>query len=55
MMLANIDKMQVYERQLLLVAYNQLMQSPYLNETQKQIIENKFQEIVYTYVSKDFM
>ena len=54
-MLLEVDKIQAYEKQLILVAYNQLMNSPQLNETQKCVIERKFQEIVDAYVKKDFV
>lgn len=49
MMLQNVDEIDPYERQLLLVAMMQLENSPRLNETQKRIIEQKFQEIVDVY------
>ena len=48
-MLVGADEIDPYERQLLLVAKQQLENSPRLNETQKRIIEQKFQEIVDVY------
>lgn len=48
-MLYGADKIDPYERQLLLVAMNQLKNSPMLDQTQKEVIERKFQEIVDVY------
>jgi len=52
-MLAGAEEIDPYERQLLLVAWRQLENSPRLNETQKRAIERKFQEIVDAYRNKD--
>lgn len=54
-MLSNAEQMEPYERQLLLVAYQQLMSSPMLNVTQKTCIERKMQEIVDICLKKDFV
>lgn len=54
-MLANIDEMDPYERQLLLVFRQAAENSPRLNETQKRVIERKLQEIVDVWTKKDFV
>lgn len=43
-----------YEKQLLNTARNVLMNSPYLNQTKKIIIERLFDEIEETYTKEDF-
>lgn len=54
-MLANVDKMDPYERQLLLVFGQAAENSPWLNETKKRVIERKLQEIVDVWTKKDFV
>ena len=54
-MLKDINKIEPYERQLLLVLKQATENSPYLNETQKTVIERKLQEIVNVWTSKDFV
>lgn len=46
MMLQNVDKIPAYERMHILVVVNDIENSPYLNNTQKEIILNKLQVIV---------
>ena len=53
MVLNGIDEIPPYERQLLLVAKRQLENSPHIGETKKRVIEQKFQEIVDAYTSKE--
>ena len=55
MMLAHVDGIDAYERQLLLVFKQAAERSPYLNETQKRVIERKLQEIVDVWTAKDFV
>lgn len=55
MMLQNVDKIPAYERQHLLTFKNDVDNSPYLNQTQKTVIERKLQEIVDTWNAADFM
>ena len=43
-----------YEKQLLNTARNVLMNSPYLNQTKKIIIERLFDQIEETYTKEDF-
>lgn len=47
--------MDAHERQLLVTAAWALGNSPRLNETQKRVIERKFQEIVDVYKKEDFI
>lgn len=54
-MLANVDKIDAYERQLLLVFRQAVERSPWLNETKKRVIERKLQEIVDVWTSEDFV
>lgn len=54
MMLRNVDKIQPWERQLLLVFKEAAERSPYLNETQKRCIENTLQEVVDIWTSENF-
>lgn len=54
-MLANVDKIDPYERQLLLVFKQAAENSPWLNETKKRIIERKLQEIVDVWTREDFV
>ena len=55
MMLQNVDKIQSYERQMLLVLKQAAENSPYLNNTQKECIERKLQEVVNVWVNPDFV
>ena len=46
MMLAHVDKMDPYERQLLLVFKQAADNSPFLDNTQKTAVERLLQEVV---------
>lgn len=53
MMLRNVDKIQPWERQLLLVFKQAVDNSPYLTETKKMCIERCLQETVDIWTSED--
>lgn len=55
MTLYNVDKMQAYEKQLLLVLKNAMENSPYLNVVQKTCLERKLQEVVDVWTNPDFV
>lgn len=54
-MLIDVDKIPPYERQLLLVFNQAVERCPSLNETQKVVIEQKLQDIVHVWTSKEFV
>ena len=55
MKLENLDSMQAYERNLLWVFALAAENSPYLNQTQKLIIERKLREIVDVWTCKNYV
>lgn len=52
-MLYHADDIDPYDRQLIFVLANAVKISPWLNETQKLVIERKLQEIVDVWTSKE--
>lgn len=54
-MIVGVDSMHPYERMLLLNFKQAMERSPDLNETKKLVIEQKIQEIVKVWISKEFM
>lgn len=55
MLLANANKIEPYQRQLLLVFKQAAENSPDLNETQKLAIERHLQEVVNIWTNPDFV
>ena len=54
-MLQNVDNIPAYERMHLLTFKQDVENSHHLNNTQKDCIERKFQEIVNIWVNPDFV
>ena len=54
-MLSNVDKIDAYERQMLLVFMQAVLNSPWLNETKKRVIERLLQQVVDVWTSEDFV
>ena len=52
-MLSGAEQINPYDRQLLLVYRQAVENSPYLNETQKRLIDKKLQEIVNIWTNKE--
>lgn len=55
MLLQNVDNIPAYEKMHLMVFKQDVENSPYLNNTQKTVIERKLQEIVDVWTKKDFV
>lgn len=53
MILQNVDQIPAYEKQHLLVFKQDVENSPYLNNTQKELILNKIQVIVDIWTKKE--
>lgn len=54
-MLANMDKMDAHERNLLLVFLLAVQNSPWLNETKKRVIERLLQQVADVWTSENFV
>ena len=54
-MLQNVDNIPAYERMHLLTFKQDVENSHYLNNTQKECIERKLQEIVNVWMNPDFV
>lgn len=54
-MLVDIDKIPPFERMQILAVKRSVENNGWLNQTQKTVIEQKLQEIVKVWVSKNFV